>query len=351
MKRSRQFVAVAAALACATAVGACGSGASGSGSGGTELTPMKFIINFTPSGEQADLYYGKQLGLFEKQGIDLQILPGTTSQDAIAAVLAGRADVGTAGVKDLIQSGARGQKALAIGNRFGETSQGVFVPRSSPIRTLEDLEGKTVLVADSQLQKLAEGTMRKNGVDPSKVHFVIVSSSALVGSYVNGQGDALLTSIPLAQAAVTEKRPGRIINLARYGLEVPAYAYFTSPSALPAKKELMTRLLRAVYASMAAADKDPRAAAEAEVKQVPALKIDATIAEYKLYSSYECSPSAKGKSLGYMAPRDWKGAAKDFSSIGLIPSGFDPTSLFTNELVTGPDAPTAVKCPRAGARP
>jgi NitT/TauT family transport system substrate-binding protein len=63
---------------------------------GDELTPVRLILGTSPEGSEAPWYAAEELGIFEKHGIDVEVLPGETSALSISTVSSGGAEVGIA---------------------------------------------------------------------------------------------------------------------------------------------------------------------------------------------------------------------------------------------------------------
>jgi NitT/TauT family transport system substrate-binding protein len=351
--RRRQILTVAAiALAVSLPLAACSSGsASGSPSSATSKSStahysMNMMLNFAPNGEDAAFYYGNQQGLFKKNGVNLTIVPGTTSANTITAVTSGRIDIGFASVKNLLASQAAGQKTKSVGNMFGIGSNGVFVDKNSGITKIKQLGGKTIIAADSGIEALLTALMKKEGAAPPK--YATVTSAAINTTYASGQGDGLLTSIPFGEAAVGSARPSNTISLASAGLNIPDYTFFVSPSYYAKNKPQIRAFLTGMYDSVVATTKNYTAAGKAVHAAVPSVPANVAAETFKDYASYICSPAMKGKTIGYMSQGDWNKAVTSFVGAGLVPAGFSADGMLTNEFVQGKNPVTSQMCPIAG---
>jgi NitT/TauT family transport system substrate-binding protein len=89
---------------------------------------------------------GNRAGIFKKHGLNLEILYTTAGPESIQAVIAGSMDIATAsGVSAAVGTFAKGAPIRIIGSEMiGAPDLYWYVPAASPIRKIEDLNGKTV---------------------------------------------------------------------------------------------------------------------------------------------------------------------------------------------------------------
>jgi NitT/TauT family transport system substrate-binding protein len=92
----------------------------------------------------ADL--GVRGGIFKKHGLDLEILYVQAGPESIQAVIGGSMDIATAaGVSGAVSTFAKGAPIRLIGSEMvGAPDLYWYVPANSPIRKIEDFNGKTV---------------------------------------------------------------------------------------------------------------------------------------------------------------------------------------------------------------
>jgi NitT/TauT family transport system substrate-binding protein len=92
----------------------------------------------------ADL--GARGGIFKKHGLNLEILYVQAGPESIQAVIGGSMDIATAaGVSAAVSTFAKGAPIRVIGSEMiGAPDLYWYVPANSPIRKLEDFNGKTV---------------------------------------------------------------------------------------------------------------------------------------------------------------------------------------------------------------
>ena len=89
---------------------------------------------------------GQRGGIFKKHGLDLEILYVQAGPESIQAVIGGSMDIATAaGVSAAVGTFAKGAPIRIIGSEMiGAPDLYWYAPASSPIKKIEDFNGKTV---------------------------------------------------------------------------------------------------------------------------------------------------------------------------------------------------------------
>jgi NitT/TauT family transport system substrate-binding protein len=89
---------------------------------------------------------GQRGGIFKKHGLNLEVLYVQAGPESIQAVIGGSMDIATAaGVSAAVGTFAKGAPIRIIGSEMiGAPDLYWYVPANSPIKTIEDFNGKTV---------------------------------------------------------------------------------------------------------------------------------------------------------------------------------------------------------------
>ena len=89
---------------------------------------------------------GQRLGMFKKQGIELEILWTQGGGETQQAVLSGSVDIGVApGIMGVLSAFSKGAPVRIIGaETTGAADLYWYVPTGSPIKSLKDTDGKTI---------------------------------------------------------------------------------------------------------------------------------------------------------------------------------------------------------------
>lgn len=89
---------------------------------------------------------GQKAGIFKKHGLDIEILYTQAGPEAIQALIAGSVDIATGtGVAAAIGTISKGAPLKIISAEIlGAPDQYWYVPADSPVRKIEDMNGKTI---------------------------------------------------------------------------------------------------------------------------------------------------------------------------------------------------------------
>jgi NitT/TauT family transport system substrate-binding protein len=196
MKRP-QFLGTTAAL-----FGAAISGA------GIARADQTIKIGTTTADDGTPMLYAAQSGLFQKAGLDPQIQVLASGGAGAPAILGGALDVSRTSMMALISAHVRNVplKIIAPGGLYESTKlfAAMVVPKNSPIKTVADLDGKTVgTFALKDLNSLAAMSwVDRNGGTSSTIKFVEISVNASVAALQSGKLDACTLLAPVLDAAV-----------------------------------------------------------------------------------------------------------------------------------------------------
>lgn len=206
-----------------------------------------------PVDDATPVLYAIKAGLFRREGLDVQIQPLASGAAVAAAVAGGSIDIGNASLMPLISAHARGVGfKLIAGDGLYLTQKPyalMLVKKTSPIKTVRDLQGKTV--SSPALKDLIWTTqiawMEKNGANPKNVRIVEIPNSAAVTAIEEGRIDATTVLQPrLSQALAGGKV--RVLGKSFDGI-APRFlisAWFTSSQYLAAHPDVVAKFVRAV---------------------------------------------------------------------------------------------------------
>jgi NitT/TauT family transport system substrate-binding protein len=280
--RTRAAAAVAAALGATVALTACGSSSSDTqsaeaASGAGKLTNI--TVGTSGQLSNVDVYLGISQGTFSKAGLKVTTQTLTAGSNAIPQLLKGTMHFATVDLATAIAAEQQhvGVTAVAPNNVGvpGDTGYaGVIASPKSAIRTLADLEGKSVQVnqLNGTAEILVKATMAKAGLDPSKVRFVEIPPPQALAALQAGRVDAAVLSEPIVSAAraagmryIVNPEKDTIPNL-------PAFVFVTSKAYADKHPDVIKAFTNAVLAANKQANANPALARQTAAKstEVPA---------------------------------------------------------------------------------
>jgi putative hydroxymethylpyrimidine transport system substrate-binding protein len=158
---------LAAALA-ALALAGCGVSASG-------LVHATLVLDFVPNAVHAGIYRALAAGYYRRAGIDLQVIPPSSTSATLELIDAGKAQFGLADGIDVAQQEAMGRDAEAIMAIVQRPLGAPIALTSEHLRSAADLVGRTVGITGvpSDLAVL-DTVVADAGGDPAKVRTVTI---------------------------------------------------------------------------------------------------------------------------------------------------------------------------------
>src|SRR5262250_2402833 len=235
------------------------------------LKPMKLTLNFLAGGPQAGFMLAKQMGLYEKAGIDLTIEEGRGSGTTAQLVATGQTDVGFADAPAAMQLRAKNAPVKIIAPILQTNGFAIISLEESNIRKPSDLVGKRVAVQAGTAQTtLLNAILAANGIDPAKFNAINIDPSAFVGTLIEKKVDAILGGADF-QSAQLRDRGFKIYDIYYRDVGVPTVglSIIARDDKLAADPDLYKRFVAASLEGWDAARKNPTAASEAVVKLFP----------------------------------------------------------------------------------
>jgi NitT/TauT family transport system substrate-binding protein len=110
------------------------------------MEKVKVATSFLGNWDTSQPSYCKDRGEFAKAGLDVEVINTRGGSENIQAVVAGGMDIGyTPGVNAVFAAYAQGANIKVISAEFrGQNDTYFYVPQDSPIKSINDLHGKTI---------------------------------------------------------------------------------------------------------------------------------------------------------------------------------------------------------------
>jgi NitT/TauT family transport system substrate-binding protein len=267
------------------------------------LDSVTLITDFGFNGRHAYFFTALDRGYYKDAGLDVKIVRGQGSVDAIRQVGAGNATFGFADAGSLILARANDRipvKLVAI--VYGKPPQAIFCRDDAGLKKPADLEGASIAnPAGGSIPDLFPVFAKAVGIDARKVRWVVAGSEALPGLLAAGRvpcigqftvGEAMLR----AQVA-----PSKLV---RFAYSDPGLSYYgngivATAETIAARADLVRRFVAATVRGMKDAFADPSAAGAIMHKIVP--QVDAAVARDETEAVAELA-QIPGNALGEIDP-------------------------------------------------
>src|SRR3954467_12182061 len=108
------------------------------------LRKVVLQTDWFPQAEHGGFYQALAKGFYREAGLDVDILPGGPGAGIKLKVAKGDADFGMNRSDDVIMAARQGMPLMIVAATMQHDPQAVMVHAESPVKTLRDLEGRTV---------------------------------------------------------------------------------------------------------------------------------------------------------------------------------------------------------------
>ncbi len=294
-------------------------------------------LALTPAGSDAAVFLAVTMGLFAKEGLNIDIQNGRGSGYSLQIVGVGQKDVGQGELGPMVVAIDKGMPVVSIAGWARRNDMSILVDRDSPIKSPQDLKGKRVVMGNSGTwQPVLDSFLRHNGMTRDDFTLVMVDASAMYTTYSSGRVDAMFGIGPYTSPIVNPQRPSRTIDGTAFGLSAPGTGVFVRREILKTKRSALVKFIRAYTAAwIHMNDMHEDDAVAAVLKLHPNDKINPDVLKGQIiaYRQYFDTLNTVGKPFGWQSEKDWEDVIAQMEQVGVIKPGRKPSDFYTNEIV------------------
>ncbi|WP_379128121.1 ABC transporter substrate-binding protein [Paenibacillus sp. sgz500958] len=297
-----------------------------------ELTKIKVALDWTPNTNHTGLYAAKELGYYEEEGLDVEIVqPGTAGADTM--VTSGEAAFGISAQEGLTLARLQGVPLVSIAAIIQHNTSGFAAPVDRNIKSPKDFEGKTYGGWGSPAEEAAmKAIMDPEGGDVKKVKQVNIGEADYFTAVKRDIDFAWIFYAWTGIEAELRGEPLDMLYLKDYAPQLDYYTpvLTTSEKAISENPELVKAFLKATSKGYQYAIDHPEAAAAILTKAVPDLDADLVLASQKWLS-----PKYKDDAPRWGEQKEsvWKDYGDWMYGLKLLDKPLDAASAFTNEFL------------------
>lgn len=308
-----------------------------------ELERVLLRLSWIPSGKDSAFYAAKAQGFWAKNGIDVNVRPGTGDADVCKLVGLARDDFGISGMDGVIKARIGGIPVKMLGMHLPKPPQSIVSKTKAGIKVPKDLEGKTLVGSPaSGMTRLLPAFFKKNGVDESKVKVNLASPGSWISLLLEDKVDAIPAFLMVEVAALKGQgwEEGKNLNIIRFedwGFpDILSLGFITSDEYLQKKRDLVKRFIPPCLEGIRYAMKNPEDAVNELLKVFPEMNkvvlLDGLQHSFKLMNTKEAAENT----LGWISKEKVEFTQNLLFETGQIEKKLPVEEFFTNEFLTGP---------------
>lgn len=297
-----------------------------------ELTKVKMALDWTPNTNHTGLYAAKELGYFEEEGLDVEIVqPGAAGSDTM--VTSGEAAFGISAQEGLTLARLQGVPLVSIAAIIQHNTSGFAAPKDKGIKTPKDFEGKTYGGWGSPAEEASmKAIMDPEGGDVKKVKLVSIGDADYFTAVKRDIDFAWIFYAWTGIEAELRGEPVDMLYLKDYAPQLDYYTpvLITSEKQISDNPELVKAFLKATSKGYQYAIDKPEEAAAILTKAVPDLDAELVLASQKWLSPKYKDDAAR---WGEQKLEVWKNYADWMYGLKLLDKPLDAESAFTNDFL------------------
>lgn len=300
-----------------------------------ELTPVTFVLDWTPNTNHTGLYVAQEKGYFEEEGLKVDIVqPPEDGAEVLTA--SGKAQFGVS-FQDSLAPAFSGDEALpvtAVAAVIQHNTSGIISRKGEGMDRPKGLEGKKYATWNGPIElAMLKQAVEKDGGDFDQVELIPSTVTDEVSALQTKSVDAIW--IFYAWAGVKTETEGLATDYFAFADLEPAFDYYTpviiaNNAFLEEHPDTAKAFLRALSKGYEDAIKDPEGAADILSKAAPELDPELLKASQNWLTDQYQADAAK---WGYIDPERWNGFYQWLNENGLTENPIPDNTGFSNDFL------------------
>lgn len=256
-RMKRRFGLVAGAILILVLSGCDTNAGTGTTPGAATKVQLKILVGGMSKQIYLPNMLTKQLGYFDEQNLDVQLIDEASGQSAEEEVLSGGVDAGSGSYNHTIEIQAKGKGLTEVVQLLISPGEAEMVSskEADTVKTITDLKGKNLGVTElgSGTQTLTQYMLSQKGISADQVQFVPVGAGdTFIAGIKQGKIDAGMTTEPTISRLLQSGDAKVLIDLrtpdatrAALGADYPFICVFMKTDYVSSHKDVVQRLVNA----------------------------------------------------------------------------------------------------------
>ena len=279
---------------------------------------VRVQLNWLPEPEFGGIYEAQRAGLFDRAGLQVEILKGGPDVPALQMAAAGRVEFAIAAADEVVSLREKGADVVALFATYQTSPQAIMVKRSRPVTGIKALlDAGGTLIAQPGLAYLKWLRAR---YDLSRTKIVPYGSGAMA-QFLDPNADDIAMQCFLPAEPITARRRGvesNVFLIANTGFNPYAAVVVTRGEYLRQHGDTCRAAVTALRAGWRAYLDDPAPANAVMAKANTAMDLAAFAEAAEMQRKLVESPDTRALGLGAMSEQRWDRLVKQLLELGII---------------------------------
>lgn len=298
-----------------------------------ELEKVSLMLDYTPNTNHTGLYVADQLGYFNEEGLDVEIIAPAQS-GTTASVATNNIQFGISVQESVTLARVAGLPVVSLAAIIQHNTSGFASPVEKNITSPKDFEGKIYGGWGSPIEQATiHSIMEAEGADINKLNIINIGDSDYFAAVKRDIDFAWVYYAWTGVEAELRGEPQNMIYMKDYDEALDFYTpvVITNETMINENSEQVHKFMRAVKRGYEYAIANPEEAADLLLTAVPDLNADLVKASQKWLSSrYQDDASYWGEQKLSV----WKGYADWMYERGFLEGELDAENVFTNKFIS-----------------
>jgi NitT/TauT family transport system substrate-binding protein len=213
---------VGTVIAAALLLSACGGG-------GRPNDGSVAIGVYPASALSLPVYVAVQQGMFDKEGLHVELIDGKNGPELISGLIGGTTDLAVGAPGTVVPAIEQGQSLRPL-SPYGSIDLAIAVTKDSGITTIEDLPGKRIAIPSrgGAAEQFVNQLLAERNIDASTVQFIAAAPTAsqiplarkgdIDAAVLTAASQAVFDAQGIPMTAITEVDPVGSDGVSSYGL-------------------------------------------------------------------------------------------------------------------------------------
>jgi NitT/TauT family transport system substrate-binding protein len=293
-------------------------------------------LDWLYQGPNSGFMVAKDKGYYDEAGLNVDLGPGRGSGSTAQLVASKATMFGFSDGYVVGNSVAKDMSITMVASVYRRNPTAVIVLADSDIKTLKDLEGKTIGIPTGATQfQQWPAVVKGCNLDGSKITVANVDPAGSVPALVTGKVQAIAgyAQGQVPGVEIRAKKDARVFMYADCGVTAISNGIIVHKDMLKESPELIRSFVKASIRGFLYARQHPDEAVGITKKFSEAVVPE--IARRELDMSFDnwVTPNTAGKPLGWMSDKDWDATVQVLKQYGGVTAPLEASTLFTNEFV------------------